>query len=144
MHYSLRAHYTLHVHNTYVQENMNNAALVVKACNCLADVIRAPPAGAAVAVARPTTASLRATAAALGQATVPADPDVAANVPRNDASATMSARGLGFSAKDLSNGGNGAGVAPVPVPVVPLLAHLLTRHLDTPLPVAAVCKVLPI
>ena len=121
---------------------MNNAALVVKACNCLADVIRAPPAGATAA--RPTAASLRATAAALGQATVPADPDVAANVPRNDASATMSARGLGFSAKDLSNGGNGAGVAPVPVPVVPLLAHLLTRHLDTPLPVAAVCKVLPI
>jgi hypothetical protein len=130
----------------FIQENMNNAALVVKACNCLADVIRAPPAGAAAAaaVARPTAASLRATAAALGQATVPADPDVAANVPRNDASATMSARGLGFSAKDLSSGGNGAGVAPVPVPVVPLLAHLLTRHLDTPLPVAAVCKVLPI
>ena len=87
---------------------------------------------------------MRATAAALGQSTVPADPDVAINVPRNDASATMSARGLGFSAKDLSSGGNGAGVAPVPVPVVPLLAHLLTRHLDTPLPVAAVCKVLPI
>ena len=46
---------------------MNNAPLVVKACTCLADVLRAPPAN----WPSPSPASLRATALALGQVRPP-------------------------------------------------------------------------